>query len=187
MTIDRTGGGGGVTATTFAYDDAGNRVSQTAGTGEEAVTTTYLIDDNNLTGYSQTLEQTDRDYSDAVVKKTTYVVGPDVIGQYVTEGQTTTGAIYLQDAHGSTRGLYDAASAGLCDAASIAAGGSTDQDPDLRRLRQRPGLRPGHGPRPRCCTTARASTPHRPAVPPGPVVRPRRRAVRKPRPVGGGH
>jgi RHS repeat-associated protein len=125
VTIARTGGGGGVTATTFEYDDGGNRVAQTAGTGEEAVTTTYLIDDNNLTGYSQTLEQTDRDDSDAVVKKTTYVVGADVIGQYVTEDSTTTGAIYLQDGHGSTRGLYATASAGLLDAALVTAGGST--------------------------------------------------------------
>ena len=125
MEIDKTGGGGGVTARTFEYDDAGNRVGQTAGTGEEAVTTTYLIDENNLTGYSQTLEQTDRDYSEAVVKKTTYVVGADVTGQYVTEDSTTTGAIYLQDAHGSTRGLYATTSAALLDAALVTAGGST--------------------------------------------------------------
>ena len=116
---------GDPTVTEFAYDDAGNRVAQTAGTGEEAVTTTYLIDDNNLTGYSQTLEQTDRDDSDAVVKKTTYVVGPDVTGQYVTEDSTTAGAIYLQDAHGSTRGLYATTSAALLNAALVTAGGST--------------------------------------------------------------
>ena len=125
--IDRTGGGGGVTVTTFEYDDGGNRVRQVgvAASPSGDVTTTYLIDDNNLTGYSQTLEQTDRDYSDEVVKKTTYVIGPDVIGQYVTEDSTTTGAIYLQDAHGSTRGLYATTSGALLDAAKIASGGST--------------------------------------------------------------
>jgi YD repeat-containing protein len=50
VTIDRTGGGGGVTATTFAYDDDGNRVSRAVEDAEGTATTTYLIDENNLTG-----------------------------------------------------------------------------------------------------------------------------------------
>jgi len=126
VTIDRPGQNDDETVT-FAYDDDGNRVGQAVEDAEGTATTTYLIDENNLTGYSQTLEQTDRNASSQVVKKTTYVVGADVTGQYVTADETTTGAIFLQDGHGSTRGLYATASAtgALLDAALVTAGGST--------------------------------------------------------------
>ena len=126
VTIDRPGENDDETVT-FAYDDDGNRVGQAVEDAEGTATTTYLIDDNNFTGYSQTLEQTDRNASSQVVKKTTYVVGADVTGQYVTADETTTGAIFLQDGHGSTRGLYATASAtgALLNAALVTAGGST--------------------------------------------------------------
>ena len=122
--VDKTGSGGGVEITTFTYDDDGNRVTQTAGTGSAALTTTYLIDGNNFTGYSQTLEQTERDSSGTIVKNTTYVVDTNVTGQYVTTTGGTQGAIFLADGRGSTRALYDAVSADLLDAAQVSAGGA---------------------------------------------------------------
>ena len=124
VTSDKTGGGGGVEVTTFTYDDEGNRVTQTAGSGQDALTTSYLIDDNNFTGYAQTLEQTVRDYLDAVVKKITYVLGADVTGQYVTDAGGTQGSIFLADGRGSTRAMYEAVSAALLAAAQVTAGGA---------------------------------------------------------------
>lgn len=39
---------------TIVYDGDGNRVSKTTG----GITTKYLVDDGNLTGYAQVLEET---------------------------------------------------------------------------------------------------------------------------------
>ena len=87
------------------------------------LTTTYLIDNNNFTGYSQTIEQTE---DDTVDTKTTYILGTDVVGQYVTvEGAGTQGAVFLADGRGSTRGLYDPASEALLNAAQVSGGGAS--------------------------------------------------------------
>jgi RHS repeat-associated protein len=124
VVTDLTGSDGAVTTTDYAYDDDGNRVSQTVSEGTMTTVTSYLIDENNFTGYSQTLEETVRDSSGTVTSHTTYVIGLDVIGQYVAAGQTTQGAIYLKDGHGSVRGLYDATSTtgALRNAAQVTAG-----------------------------------------------------------------
>jgi RHS repeat-associated protein len=103
----------GVT-TTYATDAAGDRVSVTAG----GTTTTSLVDDNNLTGYSQVLEQ-----STGGTITTSYIIGDRVLGQrsagtptyLVVDGQgstrlvtDTTGAVtvrYSYDAFGNALGF----------------------------------------------------------------------------------
>jgi RHS repeat-associated protein len=80
---------------TIVYDGDGNRVSKTV----NGVTTKYLVDTNNLTGYSQVVEELQ---GGAVVK--TYTYGLDLISQ-------KTGAIvsfYNYDGHGSVRNLTNA-------------------------------------------------------------------------------
>jgi len=52
-------------AATYLYDGDGNRVAKTAG----GVTTNYLVDTNNHTGYAQVVEELQ---SGAVVKQFTY-------------------------------------------------------------------------------------------------------------------
>ena len=56
--------------------------------------------------------------------KTTYILGRDVIGQHVTKGAETRGAVFLADGRGSTRGLYGPASEALLDAAQVSGGGA---------------------------------------------------------------
>jgi RHS repeat-associated protein len=83
------------TTTTYATDAAGDQVSQTTGS-----TTTYsLVDDNNLTGYSQVLEQ-----STAGTLTTSYVIGDRVLGQ----SATGTPTYLVADGQGSTRLVTDA-------------------------------------------------------------------------------
>lgn len=80
--------------TTFVYDGDGNRVSKTSG----GVTTNYLIDTNNHTGYAQVVEELQ---GGTVTKQFTY--GHDLISQ-------RTGAnvsFYQYDGHGSVRQLTD--------------------------------------------------------------------------------
>ncbi|MET0752082.1 MAG: PKD domain-containing protein [Pyrinomonadaceae bacterium] len=79
---------------TIVYDGDGNRVSKTVG----GVTTNYLVDTNNLTGYAQVVEEIQ---SGAVVKSYTY--GHDLISQR----QGSTVNFYNYDGHGSVRNLTD--------------------------------------------------------------------------------
>src|SRR6201999_3487715 len=46
----------GTTSYGYPYDGAGNRISQSVTQGTITTLTNYVIDANNLTGYSQTLE-----------------------------------------------------------------------------------------------------------------------------------
>ena len=66
-------------AVTMVYDGDGNRVAKTVG----GVTTNYLVDDRNLTGYAQVLEEI---VGGAVQRKYTY--GLDLISQNRDRGCT---------------------------------------------------------------------------------------------------
>jgi RHS repeat-associated protein len=80
----------------FVYDGDGNRVSRTSG----GVTTQFLVDDRNPTGYAQVLEE----ISGGTVKKT-YTYGLRLINQQQGSGVS----YYGFDGHGSVRYLTDAA------------------------------------------------------------------------------
>jgi len=80
----------------FVYDGDGNRVARTAG----GVTTQFLVDTLNPTGYSQVLEEIE---NGNVVRKYTY--GLDLVSQEQSGGVS----YYGYDGHGSVRLLADAA------------------------------------------------------------------------------
>ncbi|MGC2237821.1 MAG: PKD domain-containing protein [Pyrinomonadaceae bacterium] len=79
---------------TIVYDGDGNRVSKTI----NGVTTNYLVDTNNLTGYAQVVEE----IQNSQVGKT-YTYGLDLISQR----QGATVNFYQYDGHGSVRNLTD--------------------------------------------------------------------------------
>lgn len=85
-------------AVTIVYDGDGNRVSKTAG----GVTTKYLVDDRNLTGYAQVLEE----ISSGTVQRV-YTFGLNRISQ--SQGSGT--SFYGYDGHGSVRLLMDSTGA----------------------------------------------------------------------------
>ena len=82
-------------AVTVVYDGDGNRVSTTA----SGITTKYLIDDRNLTGYVQVLEE----ISAGAVQRV-YTFGLNRISQSQASGTS----FYGYDGHGSVRLLTDA-------------------------------------------------------------------------------
>ncbi|MBI1790799.1 MAG: hypothetical protein HYR60_24995, partial [Acidobacteria bacterium] len=84
-------------AVTFLYNGDGNRVSKTSGG-----TTTYLVDDRNLTGYSQVLEE----IAGGAIQRV-YTYGLNRISQ----SQAGGASFYVYDGHGSVRLLTDAAGA----------------------------------------------------------------------------
>lgn len=90
---------GGPTPVTIIYDGDGNRVSKTVG----AVTTKYLVDERNLTGYSQVMEET----SNGSIQRV-YTYGLNRISQ----SQTSVNSFYGYDGHGSVRLLTDTIGAG---------------------------------------------------------------------------
>jgi YD repeat-containing protein len=63
----------GVGSTTYLYDDAGNLVSETAG----GITTTYLLDTQNPTGYTQPIET--KTSNPTAVLPYTYILGDHVL------------------------------------------------------------------------------------------------------------
>lgn len=92
--------GGTTTTTDYSYDAAGQRISQSVG----GLVTSYLVDGANPTGYSQTLEETQRTANGAVQKATSYILGLDVVGQAVQSAGGPISRMYLSyDGHGSTR------------------------------------------------------------------------------------
>ena len=90
---------------TYIYDDQGNRIEVTTVTGSNApVTTYYLVDSNNPTGYAQTIEQS----ATAGTPAATYIWGETLISQNDAPGTTNAGTYYLiADAHGSTQLLLN--------------------------------------------------------------------------------
>jgi RHS repeat-associated protein len=90
---------------TYVYDGDGNRVARTV----DGITTNYLVDSNNHTGYAQVVEE---HQSGAVVKQFTY--GHDLISQRCASANTTANcglSFYGYDGHGSVRFLTDSSAA----------------------------------------------------------------------------
>ena len=85
-------------AVTIVYDGDGNRVAKTTG----GTTTAYLVDDRNLTGYAQVLEE----MSGGAVQRV-YTYGLNRISQSQASGTS----FYGYDGHGSVRLLTDATGA----------------------------------------------------------------------------
>ncbi|QQS46550.1 MAG: hypothetical protein IPM66_22055 [Acidobacteriota bacterium] len=84
----------------IVYDGDGNRVAKTL----RGVTTKYLVDTNNLTGYAQVVEELQ---GGNVVQQYTY--GHDLISQRQMIGGNWTTSFYQYDGHGSVRALMDSA------------------------------------------------------------------------------
>ncbi|MGH9827595.1 MAG: RHS repeat-associated core domain-containing protein, partial [Blastocatellia bacterium] len=87
---------------TILYDGDGNRVAKTVGTGTSAVTTKYLVDDNNPTDYAQVAEE----IANSNVSRT-YTYGAMLISQTQLVGSAWTTSFYGSDGHGSIRFLTD--------------------------------------------------------------------------------
>lgn len=86
--------------TTIVYDGDGNRVAQTL----DGVTTRYLVDDRNPTGYTQVVEEL---VAGEVQRSYTY--GRDLISQTQASGGSWITSFYGYDALGSVRSLTNAA------------------------------------------------------------------------------
>ena len=90
---------------TIVYDGDGNRVSKTVA----GVTTTYLVDTLNPTGYAQVLAESFAGASGAQELSHNYMYGLELISQarhYFTGTQSLTQTIYyVYDGHGSVRAL----------------------------------------------------------------------------------
>jgi RHS repeat-associated protein len=80
----------------YVYDGDGTRVAKTVG----GITTNYLVDTNNPTGYAQVVDELQ---SGSVVKSFTY--GHDLISQRIVGSSLS---FYGYDGHGSVRLLTDA-------------------------------------------------------------------------------
>jgi RHS repeat-associated protein len=89
-------------AVRYTYDGDGNRVAKTVG----GVTTSYLVDSNNMTGHPQVVEE----LVGGVVRRQ-YTYGHDLVSQrQLVEGRWLT-SFYGYDGHGSVRYLTDASGA----------------------------------------------------------------------------
>jgi RHS repeat-associated protein len=88
-------------AVLITYDGDGNRVKKTVG----GVTTYYLLDDRNPSGYVQVMEEWTASGGVTNLSKV-YNYGPSLISQKTLNPLSTNYFIY--DGHGSTRALYDA-------------------------------------------------------------------------------
>jgi RHS repeat-associated protein/uncharacterized repeat protein (TIGR01451 family) len=82
----------------IVYDGDGNRVSETVG----GVTTNYLVDTQNLTGYAQVVEEL---RAGAVVRR--YSWGLGLISKFETGSSSL--SFYGYDGHGSVRQLFNSA------------------------------------------------------------------------------
>jgi RHS repeat-associated protein len=89
-------------AVRVAYNGDGERVAKTVG----GVTTEYLVDGNNPTGYSQVVEE----LQGGAVRRV-YTYGLDLIGQNQLLGSAWSASFYGYDGHGSVRYLTDATGA----------------------------------------------------------------------------
>src|SRR5439155_22347886 len=81
-------------AVTIVYDGDGNRVARTTG----GVATKYLVDDRNLTGYAQVLEEI---IGSAVQRVYTYGLNR------ISQSQASGTSFYGYDGHGNVRLLMD--------------------------------------------------------------------------------
>ena len=97
--------GGGIT---IVYDGDGNRVSKTVA----GVTTSYLVDTQNPTGYAQVVyEATTGSSSPNREQSHTFSYGLELVNEartYISSGQLANSTIYFDyDGHGSVRALTD--------------------------------------------------------------------------------
>jgi len=90
----------------IVYDGDGNRVSKTVG----GVTTRYLVDDLNHTGYSQVVEEQAVVGGQSSVARA-YTYGNDLISQQQNISSNWSVSFYGYDGHGSVRLLTDASGA----------------------------------------------------------------------------
>src|SRR6266849_3477602 len=86
----------------IVYDGDGNRVSETVG----GVTTNYLVDTNNPTGYAQVFEELQ---NSSVVR--TYSYGLESISETQNINSAVTTSFYGYDGHGSVRQLFSSTGA----------------------------------------------------------------------------
>jgi RHS repeat-associated protein len=86
----------------IVYDGDGNRVRKTVA----GVTTLFLVDDQNPTGYAQVVEELTSTGGPAQVFRV-YVYGNDLISQDQFDGASWTATFYGYDGHGSVRYLTD--------------------------------------------------------------------------------
>jgi len=93
---------GTAAAVTISYDGDGNRVSKSVG----GVTTRYLVDDLNPTGYSQVVEELTVVSGQPSVARV-YVYGNDLISQQQIISGNWLASFYGYDGHGSVRLLTD--------------------------------------------------------------------------------
>jgi len=95
------------------YDASGNRIGKTVNTSSLSLTTSYLVDENNHTGFAQVSEQFLNGSLEA-----RYVYGHDLIAQDRLQddplnpgSEIFTLSFYLYDGHGTVRQLVDEAGA----------------------------------------------------------------------------
>jgi len=94
----------GTTTISYKYDGDNNRVQKVINFGASAVTTRYLVDGNNLTGYAQVVEELDG----TITVQRVYTYGHDLISQDVLMASSTwSPSYYLYDGQGSVRALTD--------------------------------------------------------------------------------
>jgi YD repeat-containing protein len=101
--IERTVAGKTVTIT---YDGDGNRARKTVTTATNTVTTLYLVDTVNPTGYAQVVEELTATGGPAADTRV-YVYGNDLIRQDQFDGTSWTASFYGYDGHGNVRYLTD--------------------------------------------------------------------------------
>ena len=97
-------------AITILYDGDGNRVSKTVGASTSAVTTKYLVDTNNPTGYAQVVEELTSAVGGAAspaIASRAYICGNILISQSQLISSAWTTSFYGSDGHGSIRFLTD--------------------------------------------------------------------------------
>jgi RHS repeat-associated protein len=90
--------GGGIS---IVYDGDGNRVAKTVA----GLTTKYLVDELNPTGYAQVLEEDDYNSSGPLAARQ-YVYGLELLSRW--DVNTRAAHYYVYDGHGSVRALTDA-------------------------------------------------------------------------------
>ncbi len=90
---------------TITYDGDGNRMSKTVG----GLTTLYLVDEQNPSGYVQVLEEYVSQNSSTPTLRAVFTYGLDLISQDQVNGTQWTPCFYGYDGHGSVRYLTDIA------------------------------------------------------------------------------
>ncbi len=91
----------------YTYDGDGNRVSKTVTTATNTVTTYYVVDDLNPTGYSQVLEEHVSFNLQPATLNLVYTYGHTLISQDRLEGTNWRTSFYGVDGHNNVRYLTD--------------------------------------------------------------------------------